>query len=84
MYNLLDPLAPQGVFFASFCRREILDFSRFPNGYRLVIYVCFLTRSFSVQQPLEGLLRAEATEGHVAPAAVIEPEIAGQPAVPLY
>jgi len=43
--------------------------------------VCFLTRSFSIQQPLEGLLRAEATESVVAPVAVIEPEIAGRPAV---
>jgi hypothetical protein len=44
--------------------------------------VCFLTRSFSDQQPLEALLRAKATESHVAPVvAVINPQIAGQPAV---
>jgi hypothetical protein len=40
-------------------------------------YLCFLTRSFSDQQPLEGLLRREATESHVAPVVVIDPQIAG-------
>lgn len=49
----------------------------------LVLDMCFLTLSFSVQQPLGGLLRAEATKSLVPPVAVIEPEIAGQSAVPL-
>ncbi len=40
-------------------------------------YVCFLTRSFSNQQPLEELLRREATESHVAPVVVIDPQISG-------
>ena len=34
------------------------------------------------QQPLEALLGAEATQSHVAPAPVIEAQIAGKPAVP--
>lgn len=46
-------------------------------------WMCFVGRSFSVQRPLEALLGAEATESHVASVAVIEPEVAGQPAVPL-
>jgi len=37
--------------------------------------VCFLTRSFSDQQPLEALLRGEATESHVVPVAVIDPQV---------
>ena len=43
--------------------------------------MCTLTRSFSDQQSLEALLRAEATESHVAPAAVLDPQIAGWLAV---
>ena len=45
-------------------------------------YVWFLTRSFSDQQLLEALLGAEATESHVAPATVIEPQLAEKPALP--
>ena len=54
-----------------------------PRGATGNFKVCFPTRSFSVQQLLEGLLRAEATESHVASVAGMEPEIAGQPDVPL-
>ena len=43
--------------------------------------MCFLTRSFSDQQPLEALLGAEATESHGTPSAVTELQIAGQAAV---
>jgi len=46
-------------------------------AYRLDSWLCFLTRSFSDQQPLEVLLRSEATESHVAPVVVIDPQIAG-------
>jgi hypothetical protein len=37
----------------------------------------FLTRSFSDQKLLEALLRREATESHVAPVTVVDPQIAG-------
>ena len=43
--------------------------------------MCFLSRSFSGQQSVEALLGAAATESHVALSAIIEPQIAGQPAV---
>ena len=40
--------------------------------------MCYRTRSFSKRSD-KALLRAEATEGHVAPAVVIEPQIARKP-----
>lgn len=43
--------------------------------------LCFLTSSFSDQQPLEGLLRPEATESHVAPVVLIDPQMARSPLV---
>ena len=45
--------------------------------------MCFLTTSFSEQRDQALLRRAEATKGHVAPALVIEPQIARKPALPL-
>jgi hypothetical protein len=44
--------------------------------------VCFLTRAFSEQRD-QALLKAEAAEEHVAPALVIEPQIARKPLLPL-
>lgn len=35
--------------------------------------MCFLTRSFSDQQRMDRLQRAEATESHVASVAVMDP-----------
>jgi hypothetical protein len=46
--------------------------------------MCFLTRSFSDPQPLELLKGSAACQGHVAPAAVIDRLIAGQPALALF
>ena len=51
MYNLLDPLAPQGVFFVSFCRCEILDFSRFPS---VSTYDFLGTGDLGVTAPFQG------------------------------
>ena len=46
-------------------------------------WVCFLARSFSDLYSMVGLLVADATVIHVAPATVVEAQIPGQPAVPL-
>jgi len=43
--------------------------------------MCFVARSFSDQQPLQGLLWAEADESHVALVAVIDSQIPRWPAV---
>lgn len=45
--------------------------------------MCFLTRSFSDLEPLERLTGGETTQGHVGPASVIDPEIAGLPLISL-
>jgi len=45
--------------------------------------VCFLTRSFSSPEQGELLKGGAACQGHVAPAAVIDRQVAAQPAVAL-
>ncbi len=45
--------------------------------------MCFLTRSFSSPYPAELLNGDAARQGHVAPAAVMDPLITAQPAVAL-
>ena len=48
-----------------------------------LVYLCFPTRSFSSPQQSELLNGGAASQGHMTPAAVIDRQIAGQPAAPL-